>query len=84
MPSYNVHDAKTHFSKLLDDVLQGQEVLITRNGLPVAELVPARKRAFPLGLGRNDSHINREFLLADEWWRPISEEELAAFLEGRD
>ncbi|MBV8969539.1 MAG: type II toxin-antitoxin system prevent-host-death family antitoxin [Verrucomicrobia bacterium] len=84
MPSYNVHDAKTHFSKLLDDVLQGQEVLITRNGLPVAELVPARKRAFPLGLGRNDSHINREFLLADEWWRPMSEEELAAFLEGRD
>ena len=84
MPSYNVHDAKTHFSKLLDDVLQGQEVLITRNGLPVAELVPARKRAFPLGLGRNDSLINREFLLADEWWRPMSEEELAAFLEGRD
>jgi prevent-host-death family protein len=48
MPAFNVHEAKTNFSKLLDRVLEGEEVLITRNGVPVAELVPARRRPFRL------------------------------------
>jgi prevent-host-death family protein len=43
MPSFNVHKAKTQFSKLLDRVLEGEEVVITRSGVLVAELVPARK-----------------------------------------
>ena len=34
-------DAKTHLSSLLDRVSRGEEVLITRRGLPVAQLVPA-------------------------------------------
>ena len=34
-------DAKTHLSALLDRVMQGDEVLITRRGTPVAKLVPA-------------------------------------------
>ena len=34
-------DAKTHLSSLLDKVTQGEEVLITRRGVPVARLVPA-------------------------------------------
>ena len=83
MPAFNVHDAKTQFSKLLDRVLEGEEVLITRNGVPVAELVPARRRAFPLGAGRNDPNINREVLASDEWWRPMTEDEIEAFLDGR-
>jgi prevent-host-death family protein len=83
VPSYNVHDAKTHFSKLLDQVLQGEHVLITRNGTPVAELVPARTRVFPLGAGRNDPLINTEALRNDDWWRAMTDEEVDAFLEGR-
>jgi prevent-host-death family protein len=81
--SYNVHDAKTQFSKLLDRVLEGEEVLITRNGLPVAELVPARKRPFPLGAGRHDPAINQEVLTGDDWWRPMTNEEVEAFLDGQ-
>ena len=34
-------EAKTHLSALLDKVVQGEEVLITRRGQPVARLVPA-------------------------------------------
>ena len=83
MPSYNVHDAKTQFSRLLDCVLEGEEVLITRNGVPVAELVPARKRPFPLGAGRNDPHINPAVLHNDDWWRPMTDQQVEAFLEGR-
>ena len=83
MPAFNVHEAKTQFSKLLDRVLEGEVVLITRNGVPVAELVPAPKRPFPLGAGRNDPAINTAALASSEWWRPLTEEEVEAFLDGR-
>jgi prevent-host-death family protein len=83
VPRYNVHDAKTHFSQLLDSVLQGDEVLITRNGVPVAELVPARQRPFPLGAGRHDPNINLQALHDDDWWRPMTDAEVEALLEGR-
>jgi len=83
MASYNVHQAKTQLSRLLGRVLEGETVLITRKGLPVAELVPARKRSFPLGAGRNDPNINRKALESDEWWRPMTDEEVDAFLAGR-
>jgi prevent-host-death family protein len=36
----NVHEAKTHLSRLLADVQRGREVVITRAGKPVAKLVP--------------------------------------------
>jgi len=36
----NVHQAKTELSKLLAEVEQGQEIVIARNGTPVARLVP--------------------------------------------
>ena len=36
----NVHQAKTELSKLLQDVERGHEIVIARNGAPVAKLVP--------------------------------------------
>jgi prevent-host-death family protein len=50
--SINVHAAKTHFSKLLARVEKGEEIVIARDGKPVAKLVPVevpkpRKKAPP-------------------------------------
>lgn len=36
----NIHEAKTHLSKLLERVGQGEEVVIAKSGRPVARLVP--------------------------------------------
>jgi prevent-host-death family protein len=36
----NIHDAKTHFSRLVDRVAKGEEIVIGRAGKPVARLVP--------------------------------------------
>ena len=36
----NVHEAKTHLSRLLDRVVKGEEVTIAKAGKPVARLVP--------------------------------------------
>ncbi|WP_456476821.1 type II toxin-antitoxin system Phd/YefM family antitoxin [Oceanithermus sp.] len=39
----NVHAAKTHLSRLLEEVLLGEEVVIARGGKPVARLVPVQE-----------------------------------------
>jgi prevent-host-death family protein len=43
MTEVNVHEAKTHLSRLLLRVEAGEEVLILRAGKPVARLVPASR-----------------------------------------
>ncbi|MCL2769915.1 MAG: type II toxin-antitoxin system prevent-host-death family antitoxin, partial [Solirubrobacterales bacterium] len=53
--SVGVHEAKTHLSRLLEDVAAGEEVVITRRGQAVASLVPVRRaseRRFGLDRGR--------------------------------
>jgi prevent-host-death family protein len=40
MVIFNIHEAKTHFSKLLARVLSGEEVVIAKAGKPVARLLP--------------------------------------------
>lgn len=41
MTMVGAFEAKTHFSALLERVAQGEEIVITRHGRPVARLVPA-------------------------------------------
>jgi len=43
----NVHDAKTHLSRLLDRVANGEEIVIAKAGRPVAKLVPLRAAVGP-------------------------------------
>ena len=39
MQTMNIHEAKTQFSKLVEAVVQGEQVIIARSGKPVASLV---------------------------------------------
>jgi prevent-host-death family protein len=41
MTTVGAFEAKTHFSRLLERVVQGEEIVITLRGRPVARLVPA-------------------------------------------
>lgn len=49
--TYNIHDAKTHLSRLIEQVENGEDVVIARAGVPVARLVPVviPANARPLG-----------------------------------
>lgn len=49
MAAYNVHQAKSSLSKLLERVEEGEEVVIARHGKPVAKLVPVVGRKRMLG-----------------------------------
>ena len=47
----NIHEAKTHFSKLIDQSIKGEEVIIAKSGEPVARLVPYKNKNTPRKLG---------------------------------
>jgi prevent-host-death family protein len=58
----NVHEAKTHLSRLLEQVAAGGEVVIAKAGRPVARLVPfARPGTRPLGLDAGRGSIAADF-----------------------
>jgi prevent-host-death family protein len=44
MQTVNVHAAKTHFSRLVDQAAAGEEIIIAKAGKPVAKLVPLTPR----------------------------------------
>jgi prevent-host-death family protein len=72
--SVGVHEAKTHLSRLLEDVAAGEEVVITRRGEAVATLVPvqpAAARRFGIDEGR--------FAVPEDFDAPLPDEVLDAF-----
>ena len=55
MQTVNIHEAKTQFSRFVDQAEAGEEIVIARAGKPVARLVPLAKAIPPtrkLGLGK--------------------------------
>ena len=44
MTVINVHEAKTHLSRILQRVSQGETIVIARNGRPIAKLVAIRSK----------------------------------------
>ncbi len=61
--SVNVHEAKTHFSKLLHRVEGGEEIVIARAGKPVAKL----SRYEEPRKERRSGFMKGEIWLADDW-----------------
>jgi prevent-host-death family protein len=75
----NIHEAKTHFSRLLQRVAAGEEVTIARAGVPVARLVPVppeKKKIRPLGFDRGRVWV------ADDFDAPLPDDLLKAFYGG--
>jgi prevent-host-death family protein len=74
----NIHEAKTHLSKLLQQVIAGEEIIIAKSGVPLARIVPYEqkpKQRIP-GSAKGRIHI------APDFDAPLPDEILAAF-EGK-
>ena len=71
----NIHQAKTHLSRLLQRVAAGEEITIARAGVPVARLVAVEKKNThrPLGFARDKVWV------ADDFGAPLPDDILAAF-----
>ena len=71
MQIVNIHEAKTHLSRLLEAVERGEQVVIARAGQPVATLTayrPTRRQVAPPG-----SLKGRDWLMADDFDAPVDE-----------
>lgn len=76
--SVSVHEAKTHLSRLLHQVMAGEEVIIAKSGMPVARLVPIVQPKTKRKLGTAKGKI----WIADDFDAPLPEELLRLFEGG--
>jgi prevent-host-death family protein len=79
MRQVNIHEAKTHLSRLVEEVENGEEIVIARAGKPVARLVKAEpdKPARTLGL------LKGKIWIADDFDAPLPDDILDLF-EGKE
>ena len=68
----NIHQAKTHLSRLLEQVQAGEEVVIAKSGRPIARLVPIRASKPILGSARGRGRLK------PGWDDPLSDEEIVS------
>jgi prevent-host-death family protein len=66
----NIHEAKTHLSRLLERVAMGEEVIIAKAGKPVAKLVPVEVRPKRRVLGS----AKGEFTVPEDFNDPLPKE----------
>jgi prevent-host-death family protein len=76
---YNVHEAKTHFSKLIDRAHAGEEIIVAKDGTPYARLLPlASEPRKPRQPGRYQ-HLLGTISEAEVMAPVFTGEELASF-----
>jgi prevent-host-death family protein len=71
----NIHEAKTHLSRLLVRVARGEQVVIARAGKPIARLVPVGEPGKSRALGLDDGRV----FIADDFDAPLPKNLLAGF-----
>lgn len=75
----NVHEAKTHFSRLLDRAHAGEEIVLAKAGKPYAKLVPYGDPSRANRKPGRFRHLLKE-VPSEVWFEPeFSEEELDRF-----
>jgi prevent-host-death family protein len=72
---YNVHEAKTHLSKLLEGAAAGEDIIIAKAGVPVARLVPVILPVETRPLGTEKGRL----VISDDFDAPLPPEVLTAF-----
>jgi prevent-host-death family protein len=74
----NIHEAKTHLSRLVERAAAGEEIIIARGGRPIARLMPLGAPQKPRAFGRMRGKIR----IADDFDEPLPKDVLAAFTDG--
>ncbi len=71
----NIHEARTHFSKLIERVMQGEEITIAKEGRPVARLVPVK----PTKQTRQPGSARSRVVVAPDFDASLPEDLLRSF-----
>ena len=75
MKTVNLHAAKTHLSRLVDEAVAGGDIVIAKAGKPMVKLVPVVARKARKGFGRDKGKI----WISDDFDAPLPDEILRAF-----
>lgn len=75
MKTVNIHEAKTHLSRLLVEVAAGEEIVIAKAGKPIARIVPVAGRRPERVLGIDAGRV----VIGDDFDAPLPDEMLAGF-----
>jgi prevent-host-death family protein len=75
----NIYQAKTHLSRLLQRVAEGEEITIARSGIPIARLVAVENKDNVRALG----FARGEVFVSDDFDAPLPDKILASFYGGR-
>jgi len=70
---FNIHDAKTNLSRIIDRVEHGEEIIISRSGTPVAKVIPLNRRVNRAGRGS----LAGQLTMTDDWDSPDVNEAIA-------
>jgi prevent-host-death family protein len=70
---FNIHEAKTHLSKIVERVERGEEIIIDRAGKPVAKIVPLPQEVDRTGFGKYAD----QGWEAEDWDSPETNEAIA-------
>jgi prevent-host-death family protein len=74
MKKVGIFEAKTHFSSLIETVMAGETVVVTKKGLPVARIVPIEGEApREFGVARNLFNTGA-IVVADDFDAPLPDE----------
>jgi prevent-host-death family protein len=73
MIEVNIHEAKTHLSRLLTKVADGEEVVIARSGEPVAKIVPIGRTGAKRILGQDAGSV----IISDDFDAPLDPETMS-------
>lgn len=74
--TFNLHEAKTHFSRLVDRAHAGEEIVVAKAGVPYAKLVPIAPPSLPPRRPGRFAHLLKD-VSAEEVMAPaFTEEEL--------
>lgn len=75
--SVNVHEAKTHFSKLMERVHAGEEIIVAKAGKPYMRMVPLEPEAVAPRPKRTPGGLEITGYIPDSvWFDPLPDEEL--------
>lgn len=72
MAQINLHDAKTHLSRLVEAAAKGEEIVIAKAGKPMARLVPLRPSTLKT---RKPGALKGKIWVADDFDAPMTAEE---------
>ena len=72
--TYNIHEAKTHLSRLVEEAAVGEEIVIAKSGQPKVKLVAYDKHPV-----RVPGRFKGDIRMGEAFFEPLPEEELSAW-----